>query len=359
MGNQVVAGILKGKEKPMKIKVTAFLLLSVLLTGCKLAPTAPSATVIPVHQSLITLNGLANTMSIINLSTGSVLVNGPPTGQVPQEIHFRTHYIYVVNSGDNTLQIDDADYFGTSKNVIRLGAGCNPYSMAFQDDNTAYCSCLQTNEVVQVNLASQNVTARRSIPVSIGQYPEGLAVANGNLYIAMSASPSCTSTYSCGDGTSVGVLNLSNFTGNSFTSVKVDQNPQAMALDAQSRLHVLCSGNYYSVWSNVDVLNTTTNSVIGTVAGPVNYSPGLIDIAPNGNVFMAAWQGALEYNANSLGPVTVIDGSNNYLGVSDANGKVYFCDFSKDKVHEFDATTFAAGRVFNAGHGPQGCVYVP
>lgn len=333
----------------------------VLAGGCAKPPTAPSTGESVMHDAFLEINGLAYTFSLIHLSVGEVVVNAGATGTIPNEVHLWGRKIYVVNSGNNNIQVINADDFTGGSSLIDVGTGCNPWSLVFQDANTGYCSCLQTNEVLKVDLAGLTVTTRKTIPGASGKYPEGLALANGKLYTAMTASSGCGALYSCGDGTNVAVLDLSNFSGNSFSGIPVHTNPQALAVDSSGRVHVVCTGDYFSIWGNVDVINSGTDVVDGTVTGFDYYSPGLIDIAPNGRGFVAAWGGAFAYDAALLGSATVLDGdySHGYLGVSHANGNIYFSDFANDQVREFNTTTYAAGRVFNVGHGPGNSVYIP
>jgi hypothetical protein len=342
-----------------KIFYAVILILGATSSGCQLAPTSPGTVIGSASQHLLVLNGLANTFSMVGLVTASTLVNAAPTGSIPNEIHARGNSIYVVNSGNNTLQVYSVTPIALV-GVISLGAGCNPWSLVFENDSTAYCSCLQSHELLKLNINTLQVANRRTIPASAGKYPEGLALVNGKLYTAMTASSGCGQVYSCGDGTSVAVLDLSDFAGNAFSTISVNLNPQALALDASNRVHALSTGDYWSTWGYVDVIDPSTDTVTNTLPCTPNYSPGLMSIAANGNAFIAGFPGAMVYNANTLsGGVSLFDGANAYAGVSTANGKAYYSDFLNDLVREFDDTTFAAGSTYNVGDGPGDSVYIP
>jgi DNA-binding beta-propeller fold protein YncE len=364
MGVQNVAGTLKKGEWKMRSgKIWLGLALMAFWTGGCDKP-APTTAVVSndIHDGLLVVNGLANTLSLFHIGTREFTETLAVTGNIPNEVHVRGRNIYVVNSGSNNIQVCSGDNFTGASVFIDTGVGCNPWSLVFQDDNTAYCSCLQTNELLKVDLAAKIVSARKTIPAASGKYPEGLAIANGKLYTAMTASTGCSALYSCGDGTNVAVLDLSDFAGNSFTGVTMDTpDPQALALDASNRVHVVCTGDYSTIWGKVNVIDPTTDTVVGSVTGLTNYSPGLIDIAPNGKGFLAAWGGAFAYDAAALGTVTVMDStsSHGYLGVSHAHGMVYFSDFPNDKIREYDATTLALTDTLRVGDGPGSSVFMP
>src|SRR4030066_1616657 len=129
-------------------------------------------------RTLYVVNGLAETLSKINLETGQVTNHIITLGIVPNQVVVKGRKAFVVNSISSNIQKIDltAD---TTLGYISLGEGKNPWNIALTDSQFAYVSNFSANSLSKIDLI--NDSALGEFPV--GQSPEGLVYYNGKLYV--------------------------------------------------------------------------------------------------------------------------------------------------------------------------------
>ncbi|MBN2225860.1 MAG: hypothetical protein JW763_00700 [candidate division Zixibacteria bacterium] len=248
-----------------------------------------------IDPTAYVVNSEGETLSKINLTTGvvsnNIVILGTDVDCYPNQIIIRDTLAYVINSGTDEIQIID---LVTEQTVsfINTGASTNPYWMEFSDDRYAFVSFLLTNELAKVDMQKGNVV--QTIPV--GHSPEGVLITQGKVYVANSGYNWGTGDWEIG---SVMVYDIASEM--IIDTVYVDWNPQYMALDDSGRIHVVCTGDYYSSFGAIDVIDPATDTIMASFS--IGGSPGQITIGPDHVAYLAGagWTfSGYVYSYNSL-----------------------------------------------------------
>jgi DNA-binding beta-propeller fold protein YncE len=314
-----------------------------------------------LDRSLIVINGLAETLSSVNLATGVVTNNIQTLGLVPNQVFIdnagrRDGIAYVVNSSSHDLQLVQLEPVALL-NTISLGADRNPYSLAFLDDSLVVVSNLLANTLSKVNTQSGVVVNEYNVGIA----PQGMVYHDDELFVCLTAFDFGNFTYGQGqvavvdpDGDSV------------LATIDVGMNPQSMVLDYEDQLLVLCTGDFFSVFGTIYVIDPTTRTVTDSISS--GGSPGNMTLSPNGNAYIAAGGFAgngevyvFDSHAHTMlrdagNPVAVGTGA---LGIAtDIFGNAYSCNFSVDQVSRIAGQS--VDNTYALGDGPGfGAVYEP
>ena len=225
-------------------------------------------------------NGTGATLSRINLTTGVVTNNLLPLGSdllsYPNQVIVRDTLAYIVCSGTDEIQIVDLSSV-TTAGFISTGAFSNPYWMAFLDDQTAYVTSFVNHSLMKLDMTTGSVVDE----TPIGTSPEGVIIHDFKVYVAVTAFDQ--GTYQYGQGK---VAVYDTHTDQKLLDINVGMNPQYLATDRSGRIHVICTGDYWSKFGIVYVIDGTTNSVVDSIA--VGGSPGQLAISPEDIGYLAA-----------------------------------------------------------------------
>jgi len=304
-------------------------------------PVAPVAS----SQAVYVLNSLGQSISTIDLTRDSVYNNLATVGTWPNQILYYGGNLYVVNSGSNNVQVFDATTYA-SKGAISLGANNNPMNIAVLSNTKAYVTCSQSNTVKVVDPTALTVT--KTIAVGVGA--TGIAIASGKVYVANTAFNGSDYTY--GQGT---VSVISTTADPVIKTINVPTNPQACAVAPNGRMHVVSTGDYFSVFGTVSVIDPSTDAVTQTIT--VGGSPGNIAISSAGVAYLGSFgSGVITYTASTG---TIINSSTSPLlpgtdgsGVAfDVSGNVYVAAFGADKVFKLNAAGVLQ-KEYVVGDGP-------
>ncbi len=314
---------------------------ALVCTGCGGLTIPGLPTPQPGARMLYVLNTLAQTVSAIDLNTGEVQNNVFSTGTWPNQIVVRNNLAYVVNSGDNNIQVVDLSTYSTTA-TIDLGAGANPYAILPVSDNKAYVSNLLANTVAVVNLVAGTVIKT----IAVGMAPEGLAFARGKIYVA--------NTGFTGSGYTQGTVSVIDSATDQVTAaIAVGTNPQVIANAPDGTLHVLCTGDYGQVCGCVYVIDPQTDAVVGQ---PIDLggSPTTLLIVPGGKGYFAGFGGPIGTYDTATGEVSreAIAVQGGASGATYARGTAYFTVFSEDTVLAVDVATDQIVATYAVGDGP-------
>ncbi len=265
-----------------QLGILSLLALAVLLSGC------------PDAQQAIVVNGSSDNASAVDLSTGTVTsdLGGMTLGPVPNRIEVIGTIAYVVNSGDFTganasVQVIDLTT-NTILNTIPIPDGENPWDLAVVSPNKVYVTALYGNNVTIIDPTVQGAPAvLGTIPLpTFGGVPAGPAsiiVLGGYAYTANSGYDAATFGYVTG---SVSVIDMSTDAlvdvdgdpgnGSDTPIFTTGLNPQDLAVDGEGEIHVVCTGDYWSVFGVVDVIDPASWTVTSSI--PLGGSPGNISI---------------------------------------------------------------------------------
>ncbi|EQB63806.1 MAG: hypothetical protein RBG1_1C00001G1385 [candidate division Zixibacteria bacterium RBG-1] len=300
-------------------------------------------------KTLYVVNGLAETLSKINLENGSVTNHITTLGVAPNQVVVKGTRAYVVNSLSSNIQIIDltAD---TTLGFISLGANRNPWAIAFLDSQIAFVTNFAANTLSKIDVMAETVLAE----FPVGQSPEGLYIMNGKVFICNTGfNPN---DFSYGQGT-VAVFDPQADTA--VATINVGKNPQALKRDYQGELYAACTGDYGAVEGSVYVINPNTNSVIDNIL--IGGTPNTVGISWDGTAYLSAGgfiTDGLVYTFHSqtdsvlrgeANPILVDLGATDVL--VDKSGFCYVACFSSSTVQKIDA----AGNIldtFSVGDGP-------
>lgn len=242
------------------------------------------------------LNGTGETLSKINLNTGivnnDIVTIGTDVSSYPNQIIIRDTLAFVIASGTNEIQVINLNTEQTA-NFINTGTYSNPYWMDFLDEQYLYITLLLRNSVAKVDYRTASIVGE----VTVGQSPEGIVITGDKAYIACTGFDWGTFEYDSGK---VAVYDI---TGDSvIDQIDVGLNPQFLALDSLGRVHVVCTGDYYSVFGRVYIVDTASDTVIDSIY--LGGSPGHISVGPDNIAYLAAAGFTLDGHVYSYNVIT-------------------------------------------------------
>ncbi len=307
-----------------------------------------------ITKTAFVVNNLAETLSRINLETHEVFNDVTNLGLVPNQIVIYGDIGYVVNSESNNIQIIDLESDSILR-TIALGDSNNPWNIAFLNDSIAYVTNFESNTVFCINVSVGEVTDT----IYVGLSPAGICIIDNKIYVTNTAFNSIT--YEYGQGT-VYVIDA---TSNSvIDSIFVATNPQSLALDSDGELNIVCTGDYFSEWGKICIIDTITPFVVDTTID-IGGSPGSIAIAPNGKSYLGAggWVDSgyiyiFDTYTNEIlrgfdNPILVGKG---VVGVTcDSANNIYSCNFSDNSISVIDSNDMVI-YTYNVSNGPQSIV---
>jgi len=318
--------------------------LALLLTLC-LSVTALAQ----MPRTLYVVNGLAETLTKIDLETGQVTNHIVTLGIVPNQVVVKGKLAYVVNSISSNIQKIDLTS-DTTLGYIFLGAGKNPWNITLADTQIAYVSNFSANSISKVDLLKDTVLDE----FPIGQSPEGLVFYKGKLYVCNTGfNPK---DFSYGQGT---VAVYAPGLDSVVAVINVGQNPQYIKPDFKGRLQVICTGDYVSNFGKAYIINPISNSVIDSLE--LGGTPGQFAIGWPGLALTAAGG----YSTNGLvysystSTDSVLHNQDNpilvNLGASDIGadklGSVYVACFNASTVDQIGTDGTPLGS-YQVGDGP-------
>lgn len=324
------------------ILLLAALALDLILSSCeKESPTQP---VTPTaNPTAWVVNSSARTLSRIDLATDSVTVNVLSIGQLANDIVISGSTAYVVNSGDNNIQIINlatAQTIGT----IEITLGSNPYSIILDGSGHAYVPNLMTGNVSVLDLN----THQEVDTLNVGVAPEGACIYQNELYITDINSVNWVLGQGYVYAYSLPALNR-------LAAIPVAMNPQAIVPGPDGLLHVVCTGDYTTIAGQIQVINPATHTVVDSIA--TGGTPGSLAFRSQKAYVGAGGWGSegyvYSYNGlthqllnSSANPITVPSGA--YETCVTSTGRVLVCCQGADQVAELDSTgtlvhTFAVG----------------
>ncbi|MEW5925545.1 MAG: dockerin type I domain-containing protein [Candidatus Zixiibacteriota bacterium] len=233
-----------------------------------------------VDPTAYVLNTNGETLSKININTGvvenDILTIGSDVISYPNQLVVRDTAAYVIASGTNEIQVINLNTEQTSF-YINTGPSSNPYWMDFLDSHYLYVTLLLKDSLAKIDYRTGSTISRRYV----GKSPEGVMIFKGRAYVA------CTgfdwNTYEYGQG-QIAIFDIA--ADSVIKRINVGKNPQYLALDCEGRIHVVCTGDYFSTFGQIYIVDPIAMSVIDSIY--VGGSPGHISIGPDNVACLAA-----------------------------------------------------------------------
>lgn len=307
--------------------------------------------VVSQSKTLFVVNNLGETLSTVNLTTGTVENNIVVLGNSPNHMMISNGYGYVTNSTSADIYKINLGNI-TEVETFALPSGSNPWELLMDSQDKVYVSNWMGNSVSRINLTDGSVID--TVPTVTG--PTGMIEQNGMIFVTNNGQyPSYTESQ-------VSIIDPTTFSVTD--SIKVPLNPQKIVAGQDGMLYVICTGDYVSVFGAVTVIDPTTKTAIDTIH--TGGSPGHLTITPSGKLFIAG--AGAGWSAGDDGYVfiydtvsdTLLNGSDNpiitaaYASriIADGDNAVYVSCFEDDQVQKLDATTGAVLATYDVGDGP-------
>jgi len=331
-----------------------------LTIGCGDGVTTPAG---PDGLNLIIVaNQNANTLSIINLDDGIVLRDKTTVGNVPNDLIYHDSKIYAINSVSNDmniLRLSDDNVLSSIQTPFDLGVnrGNSPQYGTIAA-GFMFVSNFTTDDVNVIRL--NDMLSVAYIPVDAA--PQDILAVEDKVYVTCSGFNSVTNTY--GEGT-ISVLSVEEKIRLKSIPIGFGRNPQYLALDADNRLHVVCTGNWDDITGEVYVIDTELDEVVSVIA--LRGTPGEIAITSSGQAYVVAggWGDGpgqvYRYNARTG---QILNGPENPIEVStgatrvivDPDDNVYIACQVADRVDKI--TNGVKVGSYEIGDGPAPMVFI-
>lgn len=310
-------------------------------------------------QRVVVVNGLSSAMSVVDLGLPPSVTDhfgGNTLGPSANRVVVRGSEAFVVNSGtfgnaeNASIQVIDLTT-GALVRTIPLPDGDSPWTMAFVNDFKAYVTNWLSDSVTVINpqlSGSSAVVGRIELPPTSA--PEGIVIHQGRAYTANTGLD--FSTFQYGPGT-VSVIDTATDTlvdadgdpsnGQDTPVFLSGVNPQDLEVDGQGKLWVVCTGDWWSVFGSVDIVDLGTLAAEATI--PIGGSPGAIALGKE--IALLGDGAAAQLFALDLATRAVLNGPSNPIPLSttpwsfipdivfDRRGEVaYALAFLDDRVFE-------------------------
>ncbi|RLC49153.1 MAG: hypothetical protein DRZ79_06395 [Candidatus Cloacimonadota bacterium] len=249
-------------------------------------------TVLLEGTTAFVVNSVSQTLSELNIEQQQVNNDFAELGEysqtAPNKMAFYENFAYVVITYENCIQKIDLES-GMVRSYIYLEDSSSPNDILIEG-NFAYVSGNSTNKVYKINLENEEVESS----VNVGLAPQGLCVVGNDLFVANTGFNINDWTYEPG---TLSVIDLNNFAVTD--TIAVDLNPANMTV-VNGKLHVVCTGNYSSVFGKVDIVNLQNYETENVLE--IGSSPASIAFGNNGKVYLGnAWPaGVFVYDAETL-----------------------------------------------------------
>ncbi|MGB9597885.1 MAG: hypothetical protein ACPL7B_16495 [Candidatus Poribacteria bacterium] len=318
-------------------KLTVICLILVMLffglVGC--GEEESSSNNVKISKAVYVINGTAQTLSVLDVAKGEMKNDVMAVGKWPADIKIFGDKAYIVNTGDNNIQIVDLVNIKQS-GLINTGDNTGPERITFLDDKKAYVTCLNTNSIKAVDLSSGKVT--KDIPIGVG--PMGATVANKKVYACNSAYDFVTNSYNKG---TVSVVDSSK--DEVIKTIDVGLNPLE-ALTVGGKVLILCVGNYADVMGKLCIIDSSSDTVSKTIE--LGTTPSGIAVSPKNIAYITTYGGLVSVDINSGvmthdagSPLADFAGGSGIAFSSDGNAYICVADWQgggNDKLLVMDAS---------------------
>ena len=278
-------------------------LLTITLAGCaKNSPVTPAQELPAQTAGVFVLNeggfGKSNsTLSFYVPDSNKVYpdifssVNNRSLGDVGNDMVIYGNKGYIVVNNSNKIEVIALD---TYKSLGTMAvAGNSPCKLAIVNDSKGYITNLYKGTVTSFNPTTYSVI---NDGIQVGENPQGIATANGKVYV-------CNSGY--GSDSTVSVIDPG--TDSVVATIEVEKQPTDIAVDSDGNLVVMCYG--YVDYNNsandtpgeVAVISPKTNSVVATIPLPLSTygHPSELAVSTHGYGFTFVQNGVLKFDTKT------------------------------------------------------------
>ena len=341
-----------------KLILLTFMVL-IFIIGCDkddppilIPPSVSSIGVYVVNEGLFGQNNAG--LSYKNLEDGTVTNNvyssannGNPLGDNANSMTIFGSKGYIAVDNSNKVEIINSDDFN-SFGFIDLGMNGSPREIYVKDENTAYVTSLNLDQVAKLDLQTKTVTTR----INVGRKPEGIKGANGKLFVANSG---------FGFDNTVSVIDMAS--DMVVATLQVGLNPRFVLNGFDNFIYVVCTGSFSdtTIFSGIYKIDPAANVVVDSVQ--VKKNPGEACFTEINKMLVINNDGVVNVDLATKSVSPLISGTavNSFFGVIysisyDLLRATIYCGNPKDftqngEVVTFDVNGNETGR-FNVGLNP-------
>jgi len=168
--------------------------------------------------------------------------------------------IYIAVYGSGVVEVVDLNGFSKKQIVLKDAASKTQYPRALASHNGKVYVTLFDGFVAKIDTA----TLTSNGEVAVGPNPEGIAIANGKIYVANSGGmnwPNYDKT--------VSVIDIATF--KELKKIEVTLNPDKMQADAYGDIYLISNGDYGTIPFTLQRINSTTD-VVTKITDVVPYN---------------------------------------------------------------------------------------
>ncbi|MCL2064730.1 MAG: T9SS type A sorting domain-containing protein [Candidatus Cloacimonetes bacterium] len=213
-------------------------------------------------QEIYIVNSNSETLSHVQIYDFSVTNNFAQIGQYGNHITYHEERLYIVNSGDNNIQVVDLE--GVTRGFINLENSSNPWHINIHN-GFIYVTGLFTGKLYRIDLNAPFNTHFDKADgnflyneLFIGTTPQGMLVHDNKMFVALAG------VYfpDYGQG-KVAIIDLETFS--IVDTIDVAQNPQELIVDSRGYIHVVCTGNYAELTSKIVIFDSQNFEIVHTL----------------------------------------------------------------------------------------------
>lgn len=358
-------------------KVSILITILLTLTGCPYPDSELNPTETPIKTDIDTpfvtiVNGLNETLSVINEPGASIRETDISTGQSPNQIIKHSDKIFIINSLSNSVTVYSTKDLQL-KDEFSTGTGTNPYKSVIIDGKIYITSYLmhkllifdlKGNKINEKNIPTAEINSNTHYP-----FPQGIAHYQDYLFIACMYSQSNTASKSADKGrVIVYSISSSSITGYIETSAA---NTNNLAIN-NNTLYIVSSGSYTNGYDDngtietVDFTNADFNqpSAITPVIRSENRSFGAICI--NQNKLYAGLLSSGKLIAYDISEDTwqvtatkELSGNNGLsfipdIAYSTTQNRLYLTEFNSNSIYIVNPVTLETYKHHNSTNNPYG-----
>ncbi len=281
--------------------------------------------------------------------------NGRGLGDTPNDIQAYGGKLYLVVNVSSQIEVVDLQSGCSIKQIplfLENDRPRQPRYICFHQDK-AYITCFD-GSVARLDTATLEIDAN----LAVGRHPEGLAVANGKLYVANSGgldNPNYDRTLS--------VIDLDSFT--ETKRIEVAMNPYKVHSDSHGNIYVNSRGNYQDEDYCLQKIDTQADTLVKTypnlkvlnftVSGDIAYLYDFNFGSKQGDIFVFDLAGDSLLRERFICDNTKVETPYG-LSVNPKNGDVFVCEaynyVSQGDVLCFQADGHLRYRISDVGLNP-------
>ncbi|MCP4634211.1 MAG: T9SS type A sorting domain-containing protein [candidate division Zixibacteria bacterium] len=304
-------------------------------------------------EELYVINGLAQTMSRIDLDNGDVDNHILTLGVVPNDIKVHRDSVYILNSISDNIQIYDL-ITQSEVGTIEFSRGGNPWEMVIAENGYIYVTNFVSGNVYEVDIQTSSIIRE----FNVGNTLEAVFESAGKLFVTDTNYDPDNYTYGTGKLYCSNLPELSE-----WSEIAIGTNPQKIIFGPDGNIHITCTGNYMDIEGSVYIIDPHNSSIVDVIE--IGGEP-TSSASANGLIFLAAggWVDNGEVYCYDGTTYEVLNGPSNpiYTGTgsieitSDLNNYVFSCDFYTATISKINENREVVD-VYNVGDGPQNAAY--